>query len=136
MISARSSFCDAFKVAAAFSSLNHALSEVKTSLTSLSKIFNLLLKFLIVLVSTTSSVLNLFCTSFKLCFSISIASVFEPVVLVRFFSALSITAFCLLIYVSWLVILLLIRSILCVRLWFWRFCTNYFQVCSKFFKNL
>ena len=96
-IASRSSFCDSFKVAAAFSSLKNDLFVVNTSLTSLSKIFNLSFKFLIVLVSTTSSVLNLSCTSFKFCFSSSIASVLEVPVLFNVFSALSITAFCLLI---------------------------------------
>ena len=123
-IEARSSFCDAFRSAAAFSSLKNDLFEVNTSLTSLSNCFNLLFKFSIVLVSTVSSVLNLSSASFKLSFSMLIASAFEVVDLLRFFSALSITAFCLLMYVFSLSILPLMISILCVTVSSARFCSR------------
>ena len=96
LISARSSFCDAFSSAAAFSSLKKDLLEVNTSLTSLSSTFNRSLRSFTVLVSTASSVLNLSCTSLRLCCSRSIASLFDVPVFESVFSARSMIFNCLL----------------------------------------
>ena len=124
LMSARSSFCDALRSAAAFSSLKNDLLDVNTSLTSLSNTFNLSFRSLTVLVSTVSSVLNLSCTSLRLCCSSSIASLFDVPVLESEFSALSIIFNCLAMYVSSLEILLLIISILCVTVSSARFCSR------------
>ena len=134
-ICSRSSFCDALRSAAAFSSLKKDLFEVNTSLTFLSSVlslsfksFNVVLscslRSFTVLVSTASSVLNLSSASLRLCISMSNAPVFDVVVLSSVDSSLAIVSFCLLMYVSSESILLLMISIRCVTVSSARFCSR------------
>ena len=123
-ICSRSSFCDAFNSAAALSSLNHALFAVNTSLTFLSRTFNLSFKSFTVLVSTVSSVFSFSFASaiIDCCTSISPSAV--PVLLLMDFSSLSMTAFCLSIEFFSLSILSSNICIRCISVSDARFCSR------------